>query len=85
MGRTLAYNDPDAGARNCTPEPCGEGAAADRNVELLITDPRRGLDHQDGSDRRTVRRLPHGTDHRPVQQADGQVIGGGSILSEENR
>ena len=42
VGRTLAYNDPDSGARNCAPEPCGEGAAADRNVELLITDPRRG-------------------------------------------
>jgi metallophosphoesterase (TIGR03767 family) len=42
LGRTLAYNDPDSGARNCTPDPCGEGAAADRNVELLIKDPRRG-------------------------------------------
>jgi metallophosphoesterase (TIGR03767 family) len=40
LGRTLAYNDPDSGARKCTPEPCGEGAAADRNVELLIRDPR---------------------------------------------
>ena len=42
LGRTLAYNDPDSGARKCTPDPCGEGAAKDRNVELLISDPRRG-------------------------------------------
>ena len=42
LGRTLAYNDPDSGARRCTPQPCGEGAAADRNVELLVSDPRRG-------------------------------------------
>ncbi len=42
LGRTLAYNDPDSGARKCTPEPCGEGAPGDRNVELLIHDPRRG-------------------------------------------
>ncbi len=43
LGRTLAYNDPDSGARRCTPQPCGEGAASDRNVELLATDPRRGF------------------------------------------
>ncbi len=42
LGRTLAYNDPDSGARRCTPDPCGEGATRDRNVELLISDPRRG-------------------------------------------
>jgi metallophosphoesterase (TIGR03767 family) len=40
LGRTIGYNDPDAGARNCAPVPCGEGTAADRNVELLISDPR---------------------------------------------
>ncbi len=31
---------PTQGRARCTPEPCGEGAAADRNVELLIRDPR---------------------------------------------
>lgn len=40
VGRTLSYNDPDSGARACGDTPCGEGAAKDRNVELLIKDPR---------------------------------------------
>jgi metallophosphoesterase (TIGR03767 family) len=35
VSRTLAYNDPQAGAGT------GEGAPADRNVELLLEDPRR--------------------------------------------
>jgi hypothetical protein len=40
IGRTLAYNDRQSGAAACAPTPCGEGAAADRNVELLVNDPR---------------------------------------------
>jgi metallophosphoesterase (TIGR03767 family) len=39
VGRTLSYNDPQVGARKCTPA-CGEGTSGDRNVELLIRDPR---------------------------------------------
>jgi metallophosphoesterase (TIGR03767 family) len=39
VGRTLSYNDPQVGATKCTPN-CGEGTADDRNVELLIRDPR---------------------------------------------
>ena len=39
IGRTLSYNDPQVGAEKCTPK-CGEGTPADRNVELLIDDPR---------------------------------------------
>jgi metallophosphoesterase (TIGR03767 family) len=39
IGRTLSYNDPQSGARECSPDPCGEGAAEDRNVELLIRNP----------------------------------------------
>lgn len=42
LGRTLAYNDTQAGGRACEGAPCGEGDAADRNVELLVGDPRRG-------------------------------------------
>ena len=42
IGRTLSYNDAQTGGRACEPDPCGEGAAEDRNVELLIADPRRG-------------------------------------------
>jgi hypothetical protein len=42
IGRTLSYNDQQTGGRACEPDPCGEGAAEDRNVELLIADPRRG-------------------------------------------
>jgi metallophosphoesterase (TIGR03767 family) len=40
VGRTLAYNDTQTGARACAPIPCGEGEAKDRNVELLVADPR---------------------------------------------
>jgi hypothetical protein len=39
VGRTLAYNDPQSGARACSPDPCGEGEADDRNVELLVDVP----------------------------------------------
>jgi hypothetical protein len=39
VGRTLSYNDPQVGATKCTPA-SGEGLADDRNVELLIRDPR---------------------------------------------
>lgn len=41
IGRTLAYNDAQTGGRACEPDPCGEGGPEDRNVELLINDPRR--------------------------------------------
>jgi metallophosphoesterase (TIGR03767 family) len=40
IGRNLAYNDNQVGARECDPA-CGEGRAKDRNVELLIRDPLR--------------------------------------------
>ncbi len=43
IGRTLAYNDVQKGGRACSPEPCGEGGPDDRNVELLINDPRRNV------------------------------------------
>jgi metallophosphoesterase (TIGR03767 family) len=39
IGRTLSYNDPQVGATKCSPN-CGEGTSDDRNVELLIRDPR---------------------------------------------
>ena len=39
IGRTLSYNDKQVGARECTPNPCGEGAAKDRNVELILKSP----------------------------------------------
>jgi metallophosphoesterase (TIGR03767 family) len=41
LARTLSYNDAQTGARACSPEPCGEGGPEDRNVELLVGDPRR--------------------------------------------
>ncbi|MFL5870139.1 MAG: hypothetical protein ACJ75R_03605 [Solirubrobacterales bacterium] len=40
IGRTLSYNDPQTGGRACGGAPCGEGAAKDRNVELIVDDPR---------------------------------------------
>jgi metallophosphoesterase (TIGR03767 family) len=42
IGRTLSYNDHQTGGLACTPDPCGEGGPEDRNVELLLADPRRG-------------------------------------------
>lgn len=41
IGRTVGYNDSQKGGRGCGAQPCGEGTAADRNVELVIKDPRR--------------------------------------------
>jgi 3',5'-cyclic AMP phosphodiesterase CpdA len=41
IGRTLSYNDAQTGGRACAPLPCGEGGPDDRNVELLVDDPRR--------------------------------------------
>jgi metallophosphoesterase (TIGR03767 family) len=43
IGRTLSFNDHQTGG-GCEPSPCGEGEAQDRNVELLIADPRRDQD-----------------------------------------
>jgi len=43
IGRTLSYNDAQTGGRACSPEPCGEGGPDDRNVELLVNDPRADL------------------------------------------
>lgn len=38
IGRTIGYNDPQYGGESCNPT-C-EGAADDRNVELMVADPR---------------------------------------------
>lgn len=41
-GRTIGYNDNQNGGESCgSIDPCGAGTAADRNVELLVKDPRR--------------------------------------------
>jgi len=41
-GRTIGYNDNQNGGEACgSIDPCGAGTVADRNVELLIKDPRR--------------------------------------------
>ena len=42
IGRTIGYNDPQYGGEACNPT-C-EGDADDRNVELLVDDPREGDD-----------------------------------------
>lgn len=41
LARTIGYNDNQSGGDQCAPNRCGEGEASDRNVELLIKDPRR--------------------------------------------
>jgi metallophosphoesterase (TIGR03767 family) len=51
IGRTLSYNDHQTGGRACAPSPCGEGGPEDRNVELLVGDPRR----ESGAKRRISR------------------------------
>ncbi|HEY8465989.1 MAG TPA: hypothetical protein VIL04_04225 [Solirubrobacterales bacterium] len=43
IGRTLALNDNQYGQAACDPG-CGEGTAEDRNVELLVDDPRDGAE-----------------------------------------
>ena len=40
VGRTLSFNDNQTGS-GCGANPCGEGEPEDRNVELLVKDPRR--------------------------------------------
>jgi hypothetical protein len=41
IARTVGFNDNQSGGDECAPNRCGEGSPADRNVELLIADPRR--------------------------------------------
>lgn len=41
ISRAIGYNDHQTGGEQCGPSRCGEGDASDRNVELLIKDPRR--------------------------------------------
>ena len=41
ISRELGYNDSQNGARKCGANPCGEGKVEDRNVELLVKDPRK--------------------------------------------
>ena len=50
VARTISYNDTHTGARACTPA-CGEGLAKDRNIELLIDDPRRNPGSADSAGR----------------------------------
>jgi len=40
LSRTFAYNDPQSGGNPAFGEPDGEGEPLDRNVELLVPDPR---------------------------------------------
>jgi 3',5'-cyclic AMP phosphodiesterase CpdA len=41
VARTIGFNDNQSGGDRCAPNRCGEGQPRDRNVELLIKDPRR--------------------------------------------
>ncbi len=66
IGRTLSYNDAQKGARACTPNPCGEGAAKDRNVELLLRNP---LPRGKISARGTVQATPGGASAQAVATA----------------
>jgi len=41
LSRVIGYHDNQGGADDCGPVKCGEGKVEDRNVELLIKDPRK--------------------------------------------
>lgn len=41
LSRVIGYNDNQSGAEACAPAKCGEGGVEDRNVELLVKDPRK--------------------------------------------
>ncbi|MDX6663055.1 MAG: hypothetical protein QOG09_1157 [Solirubrobacterales bacterium] len=68
IGRTLSYNDDQLGARACDPA-CGEGTTEDRNVELLVKDPRPIPPDRDGDG------FPDATDSCPDQAAPGSSNG----------
>jgi len=84
VGRNIAYNDLQSGARECD-IPCGEGLALDRNVELLLRDPLRGSGGSPSpggggsKDRRCGKRLTGtGGDDRLVgTKASERVVGRG--------
>jgi hypothetical protein len=68
IGRTLAYNDAQTGGRACSPEPCGEGGPDDRNVELLVNDPRRAF--------KAIRGTQGACPHRIVGTRKGERLRG---------
>ena len=41
LSRAIGFNDNQSGGEACAPARCGEGEVEDRNVELLIEDPRK--------------------------------------------
>ena len=43
LTRTIGYNGNHAGGAQCACGPCGEGRLRDRNVELLVDDPRKRI------------------------------------------
>ena len=69
IARTLSYNDAQTGALACGEVRCGEGEADDRNVELLVNDPRRNKRVL-----KTKKRRCKG--HRVVGTRKGEVLKG---------
>jgi len=64
VGRTLSYNDAQTGGRACEPEPCGEGGPDDRNVELLVDDPRQSAAEKVGR-----------VEFRPARACANRIVG----------
>ena len=58
VGRTISYNDTQAGGRACDGAACGEGEADGRNVELLVSDPRRSAGGAGGRCANTILGTP---------------------------
>ncbi len=58
VGRTISYNDTQAGGRACDGAACGEGEADARNVELLVSDPRRSAGGAGGRCANTIKGTP---------------------------
>ena len=79
LGRTLAYNDPQAGGGGETPEDPGpRGLPADRNVELLLRDPRASA-AQEGADRRAAARRARRVRLRVVARCGRARVVGRSV------
>jgi hypothetical protein len=71
VGRTLTYNDPQAG------DGSGEGAPADQNVEMLVFDPRLAGDPDADGDG-----VPNAQDNCPGVPNPGQADGDGDGLGD---
>jgi len=78
LSRTFAYNDPQSGGNPAFGEPDGEGEALDRNVELLVPDPRAAASQAPAAPApRPDKRDPDRRDRSPDRDRNGDGNGNG--------